>query len=328
MENHWDADLLDRQQDAEFLYNFLVGQARSRKEQGRTGSFVLNLDAEWGGGKSFFLQRFAREVEDRGHVVATVNAWRDDHADDPYIAIMAAIEKAFAPYIRKPGKVSKAWNAVKTSGGPIALNAGATIAKGLVKKFVGVSVDELVEMVDGEMPANDFAETVVEEGTKSALDGVEKLFDASVDALIEGFRRTETAMETFKDRLGNAIVTLENERRVPLFILVDELDRCRPTYAVELLERVKHLFDVDGVVFVFATNSDQLQHSIAGAYGPNFDGFRYLKRFFDRTYVFSEPRIEALVESICATLPKGKIRAPEDQDARRSDLTCGRSSAF
>ncbi len=53
----------------------------------------------------------------------------------------------------------------------------------------------------------------------------------------------------------------------------------RSTYAVQLLERVKHRFEVPGVVFVFATNSAQLQQSIAGAYGANFAGFRYLKRF-------------------------------------------------
>ena len=49
--------------------------------------------------------------------------------------------------------------------------------------------------------------------------------------------------------------------------MVDELDRCRPSYAVELPEVVKHLFTVDGVVFVIAVNRAELTHSIRALYG-------------------------------------------------------------
>lgn len=101
-------------------------------------------------------------------------------------------------------------------------------------------------------------------------------------------------------------------KKAPFFVLVDELDRCRPSYAVHLLERIKHLFEVDGVAFVFATNSQQLQHSIAGAYGQGFDGFTYLKRFFDRTYIFSPVSAKKRIEELCATIESKKVRVPDD----------------
>jgi hypothetical protein len=309
--SHWDDDKLDRRQDAEFLYNFLVGQVGKRREQERPGSYVLNVDSAWGGGKSFFLDGFAEDAASKGHIVVRINAWKDDHAQDPYVAIMAAIDNAFAPFIKKSGHLQKSWEKAKSSGGAIALRVVGAVTKGLIKKHTGVSLDELGDIIATE--DGSATETALDDAGKVVGDQLEKLFDGTLEAMIEGFQTTEKATADFRSKLSTIVSTLSEDQNKPIFILVDELDRCRPSYAVQLLERVKHLFDVDGVIFVFATNSEQLQYSIAGAYGAGFDGFKYLKRFFDRTYVFSEPSIEQLVGSLCAGIPRQKIRAPEDR---------------
>lgn len=67
------------------------------------------------------------------------------------------------------------------------------------------------------------------------------------------------------------------------------MDRCRPTYAVELLEAIKHFFSVDGIVFVIATDTAQLQHAIRAIYGEGFDGQQYLHRFFDQEFTLPYP---------------------------------------
>ncbi|MCH4545925.1 KAP family NTPase [Rhizobium changzhiense] len=309
---YWKHDRLDRRRDADFLYNFLLGQHAKRKARGHRASYVLNVDADWGGGKSFFLEGLALDIEENGHLVARINAWKDDHASDPYVAIMAAIDKAFAPFVAKTGTIKNAWNVTKQSGGPIALRIGGAIIKGLAKKHVGIDFEDLAALVDIDDELGDITETALSEGAAAATKELDKLFDSSLDALIKGFQKTDHAMVDFRAKLANAISSIDGEKKAPFFIVVDELDRCRPTYAVALLERVKHLFDVDGIIFVFATNSDQLQHSISGAYGPNFNGFRYLKRFFERTYVFERPTIDRLVESLVAHLPNSKLKAPDD----------------
>ncbi|MGV1769914.1 KAP family P-loop NTPase fold protein [Agrobacterium vitis] len=316
--SHWDDDLLDRRSDAQFLYNFLVGQVSKRNQQGKTSSYVINIDADWGDGKTFFLERFAKDIEERGHLVVQVNAWKDDHAQDPYIAIMAAIDRTLQPYLSKPGNFKKAWQATKTSGGPIALRTGAVIGKGLLKKFSGVSIDEIAEAITDD----DTIAQALEDGAKAGGDQLEKLFDAALESLIKGFSQTDAAIQDFKTNLGKVLTSLPDDKKSPLFILIDELDRCRPTYAVQLLERVKHLFEVSNVVFVLGTNSSQLQHSISGAYGSGFDGYRYLKRFFDRTYVFEKPSTRTFIESLCVNLPAGKIRAPENELAEVLTLGC------
>ena len=72
-----------------------------------------------------------------------------------------------------------------------------------------------------------------------------------------------------------------SERGNRLVVFIDELDRCKPEYAVKLLERVKHYFENDRISFVFSTNVNELQHTIRRYYGNNFNACKYLDRFFD-----------------------------------------------
>ena len=67
----------------------------------------------------------------------------------------------------------------------------------------------------------------------------------------------------------------------PLVVIIDELDRCRPTFAIECLERIKHVFAVEGVVFVLGVYCDQLAESIRAVYGQGFDSHGYLGKFID-----------------------------------------------
>ena len=71
------------------------------------------------------------------------------------------------------------------------------------------------------------------------------------------------------------------EKAEHLIIFIDELDRCRPSYAVRLLERIEHYFINEQITFVFSVNLEQLQHTIKNFYGNDFDACRYLDRFFD-----------------------------------------------
>ena len=103
---------------------------------------------------------------------------------------------------------------------------------------------------------------------------------AKRDALVEDYlkqRTTKDELKTLLSRLSEAVV---NKTGRPLIVIIDELDRCRPTFATELLERVKHIFDVQHIVFVFGINRDQLCVSFQSEYGQ-IDADTYLRKFFD-----------------------------------------------
>ena len=88
--------------------------------------------------------------------------------------------------------------------------------------------------------------------------------------------------------------------------MIDELDRCRPSYAVELLEVAKHLFEVEHIVFVLAINRAQLAHSIRALYGIGFDADGYLRRFVDVDFVLPEPDRDQLIRALL-----GDIEIPQ-----------------
>ncbi|WP_365935520.1 P-loop NTPase fold protein [uncultured Lactobacillus sp.] len=98
------------------------------------------------------------------------------------------------------------------------------------------------------------------------------------------FNKKEDPEEEFNAALSSLIP--DNER---LVIFIDELDRCRPTYAVKLHERVQHFFDNEKITFVFSVNLLELRNTIKKFYGANFDGDRYLDRFFDVIIPIPDP---------------------------------------
>lgn len=87
----------------------------------------------------------------------------------------------------------------------------------------------------------------------------------------------EEIREKVKEIFDSIIV--ENVQKLVIFI--DELDRCKPNFAIEMLERIKHYFDDDRIIFVASINREQLIHSISKYYGTNFDSTGYLDKFFD-----------------------------------------------
>lgn len=91
---------------------------------------------------------------------------------------------------------------------------------------------------------------------------------------------------------------LIEERAERLVIFVDELDRCKPTYAVRFLERIKHYFANDNIIFVFSINSTELQHTIKRFYGNDFNAYEYLTKFFNLPISLPEADMSSYYRSI------------------------------
>ena len=102
---------------------------------------------------------------------------------------------------------------------------------------------------------------------------------------VDAFQKEKHALDTFRLELEMAVAQLKVAGKKPsLIICIDELDRCRPTFAIEMLERIKHLFDVPGIVFVLSIDKAQLESSTAAVYGERINAPEYLRRFIDVEY--------------------------------------------
>ena len=117
--------------------------------------------------------------------------------------------------------------------------------------------------------------------TNGAVDiedlNLNKTEDEKINALLNDVICTEDLKEFF----NNIIDQILAEKNNRLLIIVDELDRCRPTYAIEMLECIKHFYSNDKITFLVVTDNIQLSKTIKKVYGSEYDGELYLNRFYD-----------------------------------------------
>lgn len=301
LEKIWQDDISNRRGDADNIELFLEAQVKARlaDDGGRSASFVLNLDAGWGVGKTFLLQRLRRQLELKGTLVAWVNAWEDDFSDDPFLPILAAIDEAVATLKANssPGsaKVPEFWEKVKRAAGPTLVRAVVGGANQMARRATGMGIDQL--LADGTEAA--LTSEVLREGIKGASEGALNSLESAADAAIKGFMNEKKSTDDFRNSLAELLSNYDGIKNpLKLVVIVDELDRCRPTYAISMLERIKHLFEVNHVAFVVASNTSEMAKAVRAVYGEGFDGEQYLHRFFERTYRLSDPTYKELARRV------------------------------
>ncbi len=218
---------------------------------------VIALDGAWGSGKSFFLKCWVGEhLKEEKHKAETVyfDAFKHDYLDEPLIGLTQAIADRLPADSRGRKFIQSSKKVVSKLGMPALRIAGAAATGGAT------------------------------EVTGAVLDGVIKSGWKEAEKAAQDFWNTHTAkaaaMEQFRSALEQ--LTKPNEDKEPqqkLVIVVDELDRCRPDYALSLLEIIKHFFNVPGVHFVLGVNLMELQNSVKARYGAGVDSERYLQKF-------------------------------------------------
>jgi hypothetical protein len=285
--DHWADDCLDRKQEARDVIAFLQsmhGQGYSDGDhlQGKK-HFTLNITAEWGAGKTFFLRRLEQELKKIGHPVIYFDAWKNDLSTDPIGAFIAQVTKGLLDQLPQ----SKHKTSFKKAAGNIFKAVAKTGASTLTKKFLGLALDELQEEFDG------------------AINGIEpdKIGEKAseyITKLIDEHAKQPAAIDAFKGSIKaiSADIYKDPNRKMPIYIIIDELDRCRPTYAVQLLESVKHIFETDGIYIIFGTNKKELVYTIKKVYGQEFDATGYLRRFFDMEFRLDPSETKALGEKL------------------------------
>ena len=261
-DNPFKHDRLNRQEAVHTLTH-LVGKL--------DGPCAMAVDAPWGAGKTTFLRIWARHLRNEGFPVVEFNAWGTDFSEDPFVTLSSEL----ADGLRDCG------------GEPLG---------GKIETFRKAATEVLRRTIPG----------LIRVGTAGILDISPMLEAEAGNALASYAGDRLTAYEETRNSVGRFTAVLQDAANTlsgecdgrPLILMIDELDRCRPSYAVELLEVAKHLFSVDGIVFVLAVNRDQLAHSVRALYGSDFDAEGYLRRFFDIDFRLPEPDRDAFINAL------------------------------
>ncbi|AQS61701.1 hypothetical protein AGRHK599_LOCUS1302 [Rhizobium rhizogenes] len=293
---NWNGDLLNRQQDGDLIYRLLLNRYKENEKADKRGSYVINVDAKWGQGKTFLINGMYRDALEKKHPAVLINAWEFDFVDDPYSIVVGALDRYFKSIESELPKSVKAKfidgaKKLRRNFGTVAIATGKEVGKTLLKKAISDGGEGITAALEGENNSIGAEESSTTADMIDAVGlGVAALTDQAIDKYaqqrLDDLHKTTNSITNFKANLAALLktITTDSEKSLPFFIFVDELDRCRPTYSIAMLERIKHLFDVEGLVFVIATDADQLAHSINAVYGSNFDSKQYLQRFFHRSY--------------------------------------------
>ena len=130
-----------------------------------------------------------------------------------------------------------------------------------------------------------------------AIPGIIRIATAGVlENRLGRYKEGDKSIKEFRDKLQTMASAMDQSTKHPLMVVIDELDRCRPSYAISLIEVAKHLFEADHVIFVLAVNRTQLTHSISSLYGSEFDATGYLRRFFDIDFRLPEPNRKLFIQ--------------------------------
>lgn len=208
---------------------------------------VVSIDGDWGTGKTFFLKRWQADLEIGGCRAIYFNAWEDDFCDDPLLAILGQLDASF-----RDGRLGELASRFLQVGGRLLLNN----LTGVFSKTTGLQFE-----VDD--------------------------FQTGGRVLLQKYQEQAETKREAKESLADLANHVAESTGFPLVFIIDELDRCRPTFALELLERVKHVFDVPNMVFVFGINRTQLCEALRSVYG-GIDTDAYLRRFFDLQFALTE----------------------------------------
>lgn len=291
------ADKLDRVKYAEFLTHFLLSQAEDKSQvPTEYKNYVIHLNSEWGSGKTYFLKRWMDSLKSH-YPVVYVDAWKQDYSDDPLMTVVSSMINQLRAIAGKENEHEI--TAPKKMLGLLKAIAPA-ILKGTTKRYLNIDIVELMTVKDSETVGKTITD---EKGNPidmgdAASAAVKHLLDAHDGKAIA----IDNLKSSVKDWVGAAIglnSPKEPKLKRPAFVFIDELDRCRPSYAVEMLEVIKHIFDIEGIVFVVATDTEQLQHAIKAVYGEGFDAKLYLGRFFNSRFSLRQADLTQLLPIHC-----------------------------
>ena len=211
-------------------------------------SYSIALDGRWGSGKTFFVKQCK----------LVLDCLNDENQCTYKDQILNVVSQDEIPKLKKINFKTVYFDAWKNDSD---LDPIVSLSKSIATTAFSIKTKAKSLAIEA-------GKNLVETATK-------EIAKIDIDSILNIFRTEENIEAKFKKELASLIP--ENGR---LIVFIDELDRCRPTYAIKLLERVHHFFDNNKITFIFSVNLYELKNTIKKLYGPSFDGDRYLDRFF------------------------------------------------
>lgn len=243
----------------------------------------MSIDGGWGTGKTAFCKKLIALLKERysEYQLVYVDAFRSDHSGEPLLALLAQIIKDCTPEDKNGKQSEERKRLIK-----ILANATGFVFKTVAKAAAGNILKQNIEILTQEFQNNVINNSKKDNITDSISITATKISDQAIDSTIEMLLEEQIEAEKNLELLKETLSAFAADKKIILFI--DELDRCRPDYAIEMLELIKHIFDISNVKVVLVTNIQQLHASINHRYGDGINAQKYLNKFLKFNFKLSE----------------------------------------
>ena len=236
------------------------------------GNAYISLDADWGTGKTFFVRQVEESLKfcnKRSFDMESISSLPSyEYLKDCLPLKSIELKQSYLPVYYNAWLYDSHHDPLLSLVSIIVKSCTGVFDTKLDSVSLKSKIASLLQSASPFIKEPLFAFTAASAGAQ--------LSSSSVD-ILNSIQTEYEIRECIKKIFDEAI----SENASKLVIFIDELDRCRPTFAVEMLEKIKHYFSDDRIIFVVSTNKEQLSHTIKRYYGDEFDSTRYLNKFFD-----------------------------------------------
>jgi hypothetical protein len=266
--------------------------------------FAIGIFGDWGSGKTTLMHAIERELQADSHIIPVwFSAWKYEREEHLIVPLLDTLRKSLALWStehetgRRAGFARRAASTVGSTARSISRGLKLTGSVPLVGVGASLDVGAILDQgADPNAPASFYA--------------------ASFDAMSE-------ALEQY----------LKKSRRVVVF--VDDLDRCLPDHALQVVEATKLFFDQEGFVFVVGLDDAVIRRAIEdryrgesqvpneapaagnGARPEDFTGGEYLKKIFQVPFGLPPVSPTQLTAFFDETVATSGLPRPQKSNLRR-----------
>lgn len=273
--------------------------------------FSAGLDSVWGSGKSYFIENELRPAAIKAGIPFVIyNAFEHEIEEDPFLSITSEIiQQVKAITLSDAGKSQKAskLKSLASASKNVALTTGTAFGKATFNYLFKISVEDMLEQIDF--------------GTNDEKNQFSKEFISEISKKLKASQSKAKVISNFKASLKSSAVTLSPKHQ-KIIIVIDELDRCKPSTSLKILETIKHILSAEGVFFLFSYDRSQIESSVSHAYGIQKPDI-YLHKFINIDFRFPISSLLSNSNSIFiqSTLKSFGLNDTELQQHRTEDYS-------
>jgi hypothetical protein len=324
--------------------------------------FAIGIYGPWGSGKTTLMNAVRSKLNQANTVVVEFSAWRYEKEQHLLVPLLDTIREALVNWANAREKEQSATEAERQNRAKLVSLARATAATiGMVATSIvagisfSIGAPGSIELSFEAAKALERAREFDREAEKKGFFSRSSRRDGGAEALIRErgnatfpqsvyhtcFRELQNIFGHLRRNFTNL---LENDGDLRFVVFVDDLDRCLPTGALEVLEAIKLFFEHEGFVFVVGLDRSIVERFVEQSYPqlvvletvpatdagkpptsvekrrPLVSGTEYIKKIFQVPFTLAPVQLSQLEDLVNAIHRGDELKQEQVDDLRNRVL--------